>query len=120
MHLCHVHFLRSAIRYNKEELKKANSIVSNIFKFSFSLLQHSSSIEYFTNILEKIYIIFNSPNYDSRLSEAIKFLRIEIVNRSELVESPHHMKQRELKKNIPDPEMKTLRQKSLLLASSIF
>ena len=61
MQFCHVHFFKAISRNNiiKIILNKFVGIplIGNIFKFSLSLLQHSTTIDQFVDILHHFYLI---------------------------------------------------------------
>ena len=84
LYLCSTHFLKNVIddfdkNYSK---KKLQPIVKTCFIFCFTLLQNSTSISTFNDILLNVYNIFNQPKFNQSLMNSLAKIQFEIKTRN--------------------------------------
>ena len=84
LYLCSTHFLKNVIddfdkNYSK---KKLQQIVKTNFIFCFTLLQNSTSISAFNDILLNFYNIFNQPKFNQSLMNSLAKIQFKIKTRN--------------------------------------
>jgi hypothetical protein len=78
-YLCATHFLKMLIKHLPVDINKR---VKKTFLIAFTLLQSSSSIEEFDDVLHHIYTVFNSPYKTASTINSLDYLRVAIFKRN--------------------------------------
>jgi hypothetical protein len=84
MYLCSAHFLKMTIKRARKIFKKekTNKVVQDVFLFTFSLFQNSTTMSEIFELFKHFYNIFMKPNYDLSILNSINYLDKKMVLRN--------------------------------------
>ena len=91
IYLCSVHFLKVIFKHAEPILKVLGKETSDVFKFTFTLIQNCIDIQQMAVYFRHFFNIFKFPKFDQVVSHSVSFINFELKTRnfekSSIVES---------------------------------